>query len=316
MKLAIITNEYSKNGDTTNGKRVYLSIPHTGNDAYLITHDDLKAGDIESIQNLYQSDLIIFMGTAIYPENLYQLEKVKKLVDKKKTKIALWYFDACNPNCKFTYIKEKYQRIKSILPYLDYLFTTDHSYPWEKEFKNYYNLMQGIDESEFKREHDYLNHVKHWDVIFTGGFTGVHEYRKNNLDFIGKNFSWSIYGRSSPNKTYGEDFISNHHFSRTVYIPTSPPGLRDNYWSNRIYLAVATGIPCVVEHVPGIENHFKPGKEIMVTGNQGHLKETIQFLLNNPDKANMIGKAGRKRVLRDHTYAERIREMLGVVYEQ
>lgn len=59
---------------------------------------------------------------------------------------------------------------------------------------------------------------------------------------------------------------------------------------------------------------FSEGEEIITFGNQNELEEKIDYYLSRPDERRAIADAARKRVLRDHTYEQRVKSMLGYIY--
>jgi len=305
MKIAIITNKLDRQGNITNGVRVHRAFSRLGHEASLVGHDDIYDGDVK------KADLIIFMGTAIYPENLNQFKHVCELKNKGAI-TALWYFDACNPLSNYGGSAEKHRRINGVLNYIDYLFTTDHTYPWENEAKNYHHLLQGIDETEFAKEPDYNKKI--YQVIYAGGLGGIFHYRDLEIEEIKKHFTIDIYSQRLGRRVYGGDMVAAYNGAQVAYVPGPPPGLSDKYWSNRVYLATATGAPCVVGYAKELEGHFKDNEEVLYYRNKNELINKIEYLDNNKSEAERIGEAGRKRTLKDHTYQRRVEAMLKIIY--
>lgn len=304
MQIAIVTNKLDNQGNITNGVRVYDAFVRLGYDVYFIGHDDTFDNDIR------QADLILLMGTAIYPQNLTQVVEISKF-KKENAILALWYFDACNPN--FDHCKHKYAAINSIVDHLDWLFTTDFSHPWNFVAKNYRHLMQGVDPLEFKTAPNYEK-KREFDVIFTGGASGFFQYRGDEIALIKQHFNADIYGRNTGRRVYGREFVKAYRNAKVAYVPKPPPDIKKKYWSNRVYLATATGTPCVVGDTPGIEDHFIPGREILTFRDRDELILQIEYLISNPEQANRIGAAGRQRTLKDHTYEKRVEKMMAAIY--
>ncbi len=61
--------------------------------------------------------------------------------------------------------------------------------------------------------------------------------------------------------------------------------------------------------VPDLEAAFTPGKEVIAYRDLSDLKRQIDCLLADPERAAAMAKAGRARVLRDHTFACRARQL-------
>ena len=70
----------------------------------------------------------------------------------------------------------------------------------------------------------------------------------------------------------------------------------------------------IVDNVRCIKKYFNE-KEMVIADNPNDYKEKLQYYLKNPDKCQDIIEAGRKRVLRDHTYERRVEQMLGYYHE-
>jgi spore maturation protein CgeB len=308
IEIAVITDKLNSQGQETNGYKIYLSLAmYSPAIVSLYGHE----GEFDSV--ISKADIILMLGTVIYDRNLYQIEELSKL-KKPGAKLILWYFDACNP--EFSHCKHKYEKIKSILPYLDWLFTTDHSYPWENDIENYYHLSQGIYYRDFEEEPQ--KREKEFDVIFTGGLKGLFSYRQELIDAIKEaGYSVDIYGsgRDSERRIYENEFREAYEKAKIALVPQSHGIVNNKYWSNRIYLATATGTPCIVGYTPGIEKHFIPGEGILLYQNKSELLKKIKYLIDNPDRARSIGMTGRRTTIKCHTYRERIKEMLQVISE-
>jgi len=59
---------------------------------------------------------------------------------------------------------------------------------------------------------------------------------------------------------------------------------------------------------------FEEDKEVVCFSDRQELIEKIEYYLANPEARSRIALAARERVLRDHTYTQRIREMMSIIY--
>ncbi|MBE3126199.1 MAG: glycosyltransferase family 1 protein [Acidobacteria bacterium] len=132
------------------------------------------------------------------------------------------------------------------------------------------------------------------------------------LDLIAARFSLVTYGSDSPEYVHGRRFIEAYQDARVAFVP-APPIEVPNYWSNRIYLAAGTGIPCVVGWAPGLEAHYAGGSEVVYFHDSAEMLREIDLLLKSPGARARIGAAGRARTLRDHTYEARARELIASI---
>jgi spore maturation protein CgeB len=79
----------------------------------------------------------------------------------------------------------------------------------------------------------------------------------------------------------------------------------------RIFEAAGAGACVITDSWPGLEQFLEPGKEILSAG----CGEAVADLLDglDPERAREIGAAARARVLAEHTYAHRAREVIEVL---
>ena len=69
------------------------------------------------------------------------------------------------------------------------------------------------------------------------------------------------------------------------------------------YLAAT---PVVTDDQPDLPRCFEPGQEILVYRNSDELNDIYTGLQRDPDRAAAIGEAGRRRVLAQHTFGQRL----------
>lgn len=62
----------------------------------------------------------------------------------------------------------------------------------------------------------------------------------------------------------------------------------------------------LMDYVPGAEELFEPGLEIVMARSPAHFRELANFYLAHPEERLKITKAGMTRALRDHTYRNRL----------
>lgn len=66
----------------------------------------------------------------------------------------------------------------------------------------------------------------------------------------------------------------------------------------------------ITDNVACIRNYFKEGEEMVIAKNKNDWFEKIAYYIKNPDKRLPIIEAGRKRVLKDHTYHNRVNQLI------
>jgi len=63
----------------------------------------------------------------------------------------------------------------------------------------------------------------------------------------------------------------------------------------------------------GIERWFEPGRELLVVSNADEAVEAYGSLLDDPGRADELGRAARERALDEHTYVHRARRLLELI---
>jgi hypothetical protein len=84
----------------------------------------------------------------------------------------------------------------------------------------------------------------------------------------------------------------------------------ERYYSDRQLISMASGRPVVCWGVPGLEREFKDRFHCMFFNRPEQAVDRVRELLGNPQLANEIGQAGRDEVIRNHTWAHRVEEVL------
>lgn len=92
--------------------------------------------------------------------------------------------------------------------------------------------------------------------------------------------------------------------------PTSP---RIANVTTRVYEVPAAGGFVLTNASLQLSRLFTVGEEIVCYDSAADLKDKVNYYLARPEERARIAARGRERVLRDHTYANRLREMFGLL---
>jgi len=65
--------------------------------------------------------------------------------------------------------------------------------------------------------------------------------------------------------------------------------------------------------VEGIEEVMKPDREIVTFRSYDEMVDKISYYLPRKEQRKAISEEGRARVLKDHTYSVRIRQMISII---
>lgn len=66
----------------------------------------------------------------------------------------------------------------------------------------------------------------------------------------------------------------------------------------------------IVDNVPSLTKYFVAGKELVIAKNKKDWFDKIDYFIKNPEKRLPIIKAGRKKILEQHTYHNRINQII------
>jgi hypothetical protein len=88
----------------------------------------------------------------------------------------------------------------------------------------------------------------------------------------------------------------------------------DYYTSDRVPIAVASGVPLVDHLVPGVDRIFEPGRDWWLAQDQVEMFRMCDKLLEMPSGDRVrLGQEARKRILAHHTQYHRCAEMIEIV---
>lgn len=100
----------------------------------------------------------------------------------------------------------------------------------------------------------------------------------------------------------------------TIHIPRRPyatalPGIP----TIRVFEALACGIPLVSAPWSDSEHLFRPGADYLVARSGEEMAKALFSVLNDPALARSLARAGRETILRRHTVAHRVDELLAIL---
>ena len=82
--------------------------------------------------------------------------------------------------------------------------------------------------------------------------------------------------------------------------------------ATRVFEAAGAGACIITDAWEGIGMFLKPGAEVLVAGDHHDVVRHLETL--TPERAANIGNAARRRVLRDHTYDNRVRRLESLLF--
>lgn len=201
-----------------------------------------------------------------------------------------------------------------------FVFTADGGADeWIKSLGiNHYYLKAGVVERDC-----YLGIVedrfKH-DIIFVGSkqYHPEWPYRPQLIDWLQKTYGdrFAHYGGDGLGVVRGDTLNNLYASAKIVVGDTLCLNFdRKEYWSDRIYETTGRGGFIIHPFIDGLQNDFEIGKEIIdyKYGDFDELKHKIDYYLEHPASRREIQLAGHERTKRDHTYTNRMQQVIETV---
>ena len=81
----------------------------------------------------------------------------------------------------------------------------------------------------------------------------------------------------------------------------------------RLYETTGVGTLLITDYKDNLHTLFEPGKEVVAYSSAEECVERIQYYLKHDDEREAIARAGQQRTLREHTYYQRMQELVDIV---
>jgi spore maturation protein CgeB len=81
----------------------------------------------------------------------------------------------------------------------------------------------------------------------------------------------------------------------------------------RLYEATGVGAMLLTDRKDNLHELFEIGKEAVTYSSKEEAAEMVRHYLSHPQEAEQIAKAGQARTLREHTYAQRMQELVPIL---
>jgi len=192
------------------------------------------------------------------------------------------------------------------LKHFDLVLSTDgsSSVAYQKAGINRKWLLQAVNPEWYEIIHHYQ---KKREVAFIGGNYGTRPKLfaelSNNFDF--QHFNGGYRG------------IEHSKICATSKIMVADNAVNNlpGYWSNRVYLHLASGAFVLHPNVPGMNKIFQDKVHLVYYNDREDLIRKIRYYLSLDGKRNSIAKAGHELVMNNHTWDVRVKELWRYVSE-
>ena len=167
--------------------------------------------------------------------------------------------------------------------------------------------------------------VKNFDATFVGSFHSVHTSRVAFLETLCARLPQiKIWGngieRLSSISPIKKNYIG-HAWGKEMYqilckskITLNHHGDIPPYANNcRLYEATGVGTLLITDWKENLHEMFEPGKEVVAYRSAEECAELIKYYLDHDNELETIASAGQERTLREHTYYQRMEELVDIV---
>lgn len=160
---------------------------------------------------------------------------------------------------------------------------------------------------------------------FVGGISLHHENALPLLEYLAKTTDIRFFGygatelpKSSPisarhgGEVWGLDMYRTLARSRITL--NRHIGVAENFANNmRLYEATGVGALLLTDRKDNLSNLFEIDREVIAYSNRDEAAEIIKYYSEHRDEAEKIASAGQARTLREHTYANRMQELVEIL---
>lgn len=309
--------------DGQSNNYIINALQDSGHDIFFCDHRRFMKEALESMPTILKNERPdIFLALYLVPGQTYPADYIRMLKSRfPNVKYCSWIFDAtinglyCDENKDFIDIVKEY----------DYFFTVCKGQveSFRKRGVNAFYLREGVD----RYVYDLTGIFKKYDVTFIGqlGHPNVHKERLSLMKrIISSHDNTKIYGPLFTDDTE----IMNYHAKRPTFndiehsriiaetkinIGHSGWPHIEGYFSARNYRIMGSGGFLMANHSLNIEEVFEPDKEIVLYENENDCLEKIKFYLRNDSLRDEISQRGKIKVLNEHTFSNRIKEMEDII---
>lgn len=190
---------------------------------------------------------------------------------------------------------------------------------------NVHYLQTGYDPNLYQPEKEVKDSYE-FDVVFLANTNNVENYpgsiqRAHCVELLRKTFGsrfglWG-HGWSKEMKSLGsigiDKAVSEVYSKSFCNISVSHFNEISHYFSDRLLMCMASGRPTISWSFPGIDSYFVDKQDLVIAYSADDIVNKVKWLLDNKDKANLIGQNGAAKVFSEHTYLSRITEMLEMI---
>jgi hypothetical protein len=205
----------------------------------------------------------------------------------------------------------------------DLVCTADggHQAEWEAADVNHHWLPPGVLLAECERQPSANAHAE--PIVWVGSWQRYHAewlpYRRELVQGLRRRYrrQFGIYPRRGQGLR-GEKLTDLYAATKVVVGDSCLAGGATHYWSDRIPETLGRGGLLLHPEVEGLDEHYTPGEHLLTyeLGDWDGLHRLIDWVLANPEQADVIRREGRHHVMAHHTYEVRVQQLVQLATDQ
>lgn len=167
---------------------------------------------------------------------------------------------------------------------------------------------------------------KVYGVTHIGEYGPVHNERNKILEYVAKEVNIDFWGYGTDNLRQDSPILKNYRgpawglemyniLSKSqITITGHITSVAGQYANNmRLYEATGVGALLITDHKKNLSDIFEPDKEVVTYHDPEECVEKIKYYLENEKEREKIVKAGQRRTLKEHSYLNRMKGLIGIV---
>ncbi len=160
---------------------------------------------------------------------------------------------------------------------------------------------------------------------FVGGISRHHDGAVPLLEFLTEKTDIRFFGYGA-NSLHASSLIRQRHcgevwgmdmyrsLARSRITLNRHINVAENNANNmRLYEATGVGAMLLTDRKDNLHELFEIGREVVAYSSKEEAVELVRHYLDHPDELAKIAKAGQARTLREHTYAQRMQELVPIL---
>jgi glycosyltransferase involved in cell wall biosynthesis len=172
----------------------------------------------------------------------------------------------------------------------------------------------------------FLDNKKTYPITFIGGFAPkTYKLSTPLFEDVAKQINIDVWGygiQSLPSNSKLRKYYHGGAWGLDLYrilseslLTLNRHGEVSRHYANnmRLYEATGMGTCLITDWKENLHTLFEPEEEVVTYRSADELIEKVNYLLENDDERMKIAKSGQKRTLKEHTYQNRMKELLEIL---